>query len=74
MIIPSKEAQLQLDDDIISFDQIGWQLQVHSHFAPPLRICTALLVAKHNDLSAHNSNPANSQANIDRCKNKIIHD
>jgi hypothetical protein len=23
MIIPSKEAQLQLDDDIISFDQIG---------------------------------------------------
>jgi hypothetical protein len=42
MIIPSKEAQLQLDDDIISFDQIGWQLQVHSHFAPPPRKCTAL--------------------------------
>jgi len=42
MIIPSKEAQLQLDDDIISFDQIGWQLQVHSHLAPPPRKCTAL--------------------------------
>ena len=29
---------------------------------------------QHNDLSEKNSNPANSQANIDRCKNKIIHD